>query len=98
MLVPLKLDHKPARRGTDDSTSTPGAVTSGFIRSESGVGPPEEKSAIPSDAVVAATVDGNTGLVSLANAASVYPLLAALPARFRIGDNAKPYGHATSRS
>jgi hypothetical protein len=45
MLVPLKLDHKPARRGTDDNTSTPGAVTSGFIRSESGVGPPEEKEA-----------------------------------------------------
>ena len=46
MLVPLKNAHVPSRRGTDERTSTPGAVTSGFIRSESGVGPIDEKSAI----------------------------------------------------
>ena len=43
MLVPLKLAHRPARRGTDESTSSPGAVTSGFMRSDNGVGPPDEK-------------------------------------------------------
>ena len=46
MLVPLKLAQSPSRRGTDDRTSSPGAVTSGFIRSESGVGPPEENDAM----------------------------------------------------
>ena len=37
-------------------TSTPGAATSGFICSESGVGPADEKSAIALDDVTAATV------------------------------------------
>jgi len=46
MLVPLKSAQKPSRRGTEERTLTPGAVTSGFRRSERGVGPPEEKSAI----------------------------------------------------
>ena len=35
---------------------TPGALTSGFSCNDTGVGPPEEKSAIAPDAVVAATV------------------------------------------
>ena len=43
MLVPLKHAQRPSRRGTDESTSSPGAVTSGFMRSDIGVGPPEEK-------------------------------------------------------
>jgi hypothetical protein len=32
MLVPLKLAQRPTRRGTDERTVTPGAVTSGFMR------------------------------------------------------------------
>ncbi len=56
------LPTVPSRRGTDESTSTPGAVTSGFIRSESGVGPPEEKDAIVrSDSDSAATVIARCG-------------------------------------
>jgi hypothetical protein len=43
MLVPLNRAQRPTRRGTDESTSSPGAVTSGFIRSDNGVGPPDEK-------------------------------------------------------
>ena len=46
MLVPLKDAQSPSRRGTEDSTLTPGAVTSGFMRSEIGVGPPEENEAM----------------------------------------------------
>ena len=46
MLVPLKYSQTPSRAGTDDSTLTPGAVTSGFSRVESGVGPADEKPAI----------------------------------------------------
>src|SRR5215471_7738415 len=40
MLVPESVPQPP---GTDDSTSVPGAETSGFRRSESGVGPADEK-------------------------------------------------------
>ena len=53
MLVPLKLAQSPSRRGTEESTSTPGAVTSGFIRRESGVGPLDEKEAICGAALLA---------------------------------------------
>ncbi len=45
MLVPLAYDQKPSRAGTDERMETPGALTSGFIRSEMGVGPREEKPA-----------------------------------------------------
>src|SRR5690349_3351940 len=56
MLVPLHSAHSPSREGTDDRTLTPGAVTSGFICSEMGVGPPEEKLAITFDLLEAAVV------------------------------------------
>jgi hypothetical protein len=52
-----ELPHGPPwSGGSDDVIATPGRATSGFSCSETGVGPPEEKSAIPSDVVVAATV------------------------------------------
>lgn len=79
---------------TADTTiaqQVPALLQDGFDRLEEAAFSVGTGTAQPKGAVVAATVDGNTGLVSLANAASVYPLLAALPARFRIGDNAKPY-------
>ena len=43
MLVP---DNTPQPPGIDERMPTPGAATSGFKRSESGVGPDDEKSAI----------------------------------------------------
>jgi HK97 family phage major capsid protein len=45
----------------------------------------------PTGAVTGATVDGSTGLVSVANAVSVFSLHQNLPARFRSGDQARPY-------
>ena len=45
MLVPLNDAHVPSRGGTDEVMSTPGALTSGFISSEIGVGPPLENDA-----------------------------------------------------
>ena len=42
MLVPRTVDQPP---GTEDSTSTPGAATSGLSRSEIVVGPTDENSA-----------------------------------------------------
>ena len=42
MLVP-EIDVQPP--GTDERTSTPGAATSGFMRSDIGDGPTDEKSA-----------------------------------------------------
>src|SRR5262249_8916488 len=57
MLVPLRSPHgPPSFDGSDEITSTPGAATSGFISSESGVGPADEKSAIELRDVTAATV------------------------------------------
>src|SRR5262245_25596772 len=56
MLVPLHCAQEPSRAGTEERTATPGAVTSGFICSERGVGPPEEKLAITLGLVDAATV------------------------------------------
>jgi HK97 family phage major capsid protein len=43
----------------------------------------------PKGAVTAATVDGNTGLLTVANAVAQFSLLANLPVRFRTG-NARP--------
>ena len=45
----------------------------------------------PAGAVTRATVDGSTGLVSVANAVSVFSLLANLPVRFRTYPSAKPF-------
>ena len=57
MLVPPSSPQGPPWPfGSDDVIETPGALTSGFSNSETGVGPPEEKSAIMSVGVVAATV------------------------------------------
>src|SRR5262245_58561184 len=46
MLVPLNRAHVPWEAGTEDATPTPGAATSGFMRSDTGAGPAEEKDAI----------------------------------------------------
>src|SRR5437763_437453 len=54
MLVPLSRPNVPSLAGSDESTDTPGALTSGFICSETGVGPPEEKPAITLRASAAA--------------------------------------------
>src|SRR5690242_13933450 len=48
MLVPLNPAHVPCDRGTAERIPTPGALTSGFISSEYGDGPPDEKEAIVS--------------------------------------------------
>ena len=58
MLVPLKDDQVPSRAGTDERISTPGALTSGFSRSDTGVGPADENSASSGrlSGVTAATV------------------------------------------
>src|SRR5512135_1678419 len=56
MLVPLNCDHSPSRGGTEDRIETPGALTSGFIPSVIGVGPPEENGAMASLFVTAAAV------------------------------------------
>ncbi len=55
MLVP---DDRPQPAGWEDRMEVPGATTSGFSRSEIGVGPAEEKLAMDGDAVevVAPTV------------------------------------------
>jgi HK97 family phage major capsid protein len=45
----------------------------------------------PTGAVTGATVDGSTGLVSVANAVSVLSLLANLPVRFRTYPQANPF-------
>src|SRR5581483_7157635 len=57
MLVPPSCPHgPPCPDGREEVIATPGALTSGLSWSETGVGPADEKSAIVSDAVVAATV------------------------------------------
>ena len=56
MLVPSNESHKPSRRGTEERMETPGAETSGFNRSEYGVGPAEENEAITSLLLAAAAV------------------------------------------
>ena len=57
MLVPERAPNGPDQlTGRDDVIATPGALTSGFSFSETGVGPPDEKLAIVSSSVVAATV------------------------------------------
>ena len=57
MLVPDMAPNGPDwLTGSDEVIATPGALTSGFSSSEIGVGPPEEKLAIVSESVVAATV------------------------------------------
>ena len=44
MLVPEKRVQVPSLAGTDERISDPGAATSGFIRSDTGVGPADENS------------------------------------------------------
>jgi hypothetical protein len=56
MLVPLNVSHVPSRAGTDERMFMPGAETSGFNRSERGVGPAEEKPATRRPNEVAPTV------------------------------------------
>ena len=46
MLVPLNWAHVPSCAGTDERMLTPGAVTSGLSRSDTGFGPADEKLAI----------------------------------------------------
>ncbi len=60
MLVPLQSWSDQVLRGSDDRMSTPGPVTSGFICSEIGVGPPDEKSAITSAGPESPSLDAAT--------------------------------------
>ena len=62
MLVPLHVAH--CEPGSEDTTSTPGAVTSGFICRDTGVGPLEEKLAISSGGPVSLSVDAATVIAS----------------------------------
>jgi len=79
------------RDDTQIAQQVPAILADGFDRSEEAAFTTGNGTTAPAGAITRATVDTNTGLVSLANAASVFPLLAALPPRFRIGDQAKPY-------
>ena len=57
MLVPSSGPHGPPWSfGSDETIPTPGALTSGLSFSETGVGPADEKLAITSVVVTAATV------------------------------------------
>jgi hypothetical protein len=57
MLVPDIAPKGPAwSTGSDEVIATPGAATSGLSSSDTGVGPPDEKSAIVPERVVAPTV------------------------------------------
>jgi hypothetical protein len=62
MLVPLSVPQVPCDAGSDDITPTPGADTSGFIASDTGVGPADEKSATVSVDVTAATLIASAAL------------------------------------
>src|SRR5437867_756980 len=64
MLVPLN-SAKPFF-GTDETTATPGAVTSGFSCSEYGVGPIDEKPAMMSAATCLPVVDAAAVIASAA--------------------------------
>src|SRR3954449_9103583 len=57
MLVPLQSWFDHWLWGSDERMSTPGAVTSGFICSEVGVGPLEEKPAMTSAGPESPSVD-----------------------------------------
>ena len=56
MLVPLSWPQVPSLGGRDDRIDSPGAVTSGFCCSDTGVGPADEKLEICRLTVDAATV------------------------------------------
>ena len=56
MLVPLSSPKVPSLAGIDDRIDTPGALRSGFISSDIGVGPADEKPAITFRESAAATV------------------------------------------
>jgi hypothetical protein len=56
MLVPLNCPNSPSLAGSDEVMETPGAVTSGFICNDIGVGPAEENPAMTFRESAAATV------------------------------------------
>src|SRR5438477_11935995 len=60
MLVPLQSWADHWLPGSDERMFTPGAVTSGFISRESGVGPLDEKPAISSAGPWSPSVDAAT--------------------------------------
>ena len=64
MLVPLQSCADHVFRGSDERMSTPGASTSGFIWSDTGVGPLEEKLAISSAGPSSPSVDAATVIAS----------------------------------
>ena len=64
MLVPLNAAQVPSRAGTDETTLTPGAVTSGLSWSEYGVGPIDEKPARMSGAWPRPVVDAAAVIAS----------------------------------
>jgi HK97 family phage major capsid protein len=72
------------------ASQVPMLLQDGFDRLEEAAFSVGTGTAQPKGAVVAATVGSNTGLVNVANGPAVYTLLSDLPARFRVGDHAKP--------
>ena len=78
MLVPDRLPQLPSRTGSDERIPTPGADTSGFRRSDTGVGPAEEKPAIrpvtvAAPAVIAASADAGDEIEPRPNAPKSFP-------------------------
>lgn len=76
---------------TSIASQVPVLLQDGFDRLEEAAFSVGTGTAQPKGAVLAATVGSNTGLVNVANGPAVYTLLSDLPARFRVGAQAKPY-------
>jgi HK97 family phage major capsid protein len=76
---------------SDISNQVPALIADAFDRLEEIAFTTGSGSGQPFGAITRATVDGNTGLLTVANAVAQFSLLANLPVRFRVGDQAKPY-------
>jgi HK97 family phage major capsid protein len=69
----------------------PAVIADGFDRLEEAAFTTGNGTTAPAGAITRATVGSNTGLVNVANGPAVFTLLSDLPARFRVGDQARPY-------
>jgi HK97 family phage major capsid protein len=71
--------------------SVPGLIADGNQRLEEAAFVTGNGTSAPAGTVTRATVDGSTGLVSVANAVSVFSLLTNMPVRFRTYPSANPF-------
>jgi HK97 family phage major capsid protein len=76
---------------SDISNQVPALIDDAFNRLEEAAFTTGSGSGQPFGAITRATVDGNTGLLTVANAVAQFSLLANLPVRFRTYPQAKPY-------